>query len=1089
MKQVHLLLFAVLFSFGLQAASVKVSVKKAIIPTYTEPEREDLPMFAENRVHQRTSGNPYPNKIVLKVNHKQKVNKEYTLITLENEYLQIEILPELGGKIYSAKDKTNGYDFFYKNNVVKPSLIGALGSWTSGGLEFNWPYHHRASSFMPVDYEVEKLPNGGAIVWMSEHDPVDRMKGTFGIVLNPGESIFETRVKLSNRTPFRHSFLWWENVAVPSNKNYEIFFPHDVSHVFFHYKRSVTTYPIASNAAGIFNGIRYDGTVDISKHKNTVQPTSYFSAASKYDFFGGYDNGKKCGVVHVGDHHVSPGKKMFTWAYNQLSDSWEKALTDTDGPYCELMAGSYSDNQPDFSWLEPTETKIFSQFWFPIGEMGVPDFANKAGAISCKNKISVQMNKANTVRISVANDKDEILFSEKIQMNARKEYFIPADLVMQPGYTVKVSSQDGNDLMKYQIKKYDNFNIPQTTQDMPNLKKVESALQLYLEGLHVDQYRDPVVKGASYYKEAILRDPNFTPALIALGEQELKNAFYNEALEYLYRAEKVLTQFNTRLEDGKLYYLLGQTYLALNNTALAYDYFQKSAWASEYVSPAMTYISLLDVRNKEYEKALEHLNKAVAYNQNNTIANAMMIYVSYLNGNRKMSDDKLKDVLSNDKLNHLAGFFGVLTGKVAQSDFMGKITTDKNQLVLDLAETLLLSGLKDETIFLVEMLKKNEPICFSLSAIYADLKGTVPDNSASEGIAFPNRRCEIESLQGWSQRNNAKAKFQLACALYDKGHYSDAAGLWSEVSDNDYRAARNLAVAYYTHLGRKNEVLPLLKKALSLSPENEQLVFETAYVMGRTGVSPIERLSFLDSQRKNITRDDVVLEWARAYNMAGKEDEAIKLLEGRDFVPCEGGEHAVAEQYMMAYYLKGRRYMAENKLQKAIDCFRKAQTLPQNLGAGLWNYVKLVPYKYYEGLCLKSLGQIEKANENFKYITAFEIDYFSDMHLRELPYYQALSWREMGQGYKGDMLINNKLREWQGAINTHDAGYFSATPFFLSYCDDAKQSRTAYYSYLMALAYDYTQNIEMRDKYFYQAKTNDPYALNIFAEEMHKKNF
>lgn len=1089
MKQVHIFFLAALFSFALQAAPVNVSVKKTTISTYTEPEREDLPMFAENRVHQRTSGNPYPNKIVLKVNHKQKINKEYTVITLENEYLQIEILPELGGKIYSAKDKTNGYDFFYKNNVVKPSLIGALGSWTSGGLEFNWPYHHRPSSFMPVDYEIEKLPNGGAIVWLSEHDPVDRMKGTVGVVLNPGESIFETRVKLSNITPFRRSFLWWENVAVPSNKDYEIFFPHDVSHVFFHYKRSITTYPIASNATGLFNGIRYDGTVDISKHKNTVQPTSYFSAASKYDFFGGYDNGQKCGVVHVGDHHVSPGKKMFTWAYNQLSDSWEKALTDTDGPYCELMAGSYSDNQPDFSWLEPTETKIFSQYWFPIGEMGVPDFANKVGAISCKNKISVQLNKANTVRISVTNDKDESLFSDKVRMNARKEYIIPINITMQPGYTVKVTGEGGSDLMAYQVKKYDKFNVPQTTRDMPNLKKVESPLQLYQEGLHVDQYRDPVVKGESYYKEAILRDPNFAPALIALGEHKLKNAFYNEALEYFQRAEKVLTQFNSRLEDGKLYYLIGQTYLSVNETALAYDYLQKAAWANAYVSPAMNYIALLDIRNKEYEKALEHLNTAVAHNQNNSIANAMMIYVHFLTGDRKKSDTQLKSVQSNDKLNHLSDFFGVLTGKVSQVNFMSKIITDKNQLVLDLTETLLLAGLKDETKLLIEMLKKQEPLCFSLSAIYADLNSSVPDDSTSEGIAFPNRRIEIESLRGWAKRNNAQAKFQLACALYDKGHYSDAVTLWSEVSDNDYRATRNMAAACYTHLDRKEEVLPLLKKALTLSPGNEQIILEMAYVMGKMGIDPLERLSFLEGQSTFITRDDVVLEWARAYNMAGKEDAALKLLSGRNFVPCEGGEHAVAEQYMMAYYLKGRKLMNQNKMEEAAECFRKAQTLPQNLGAGLWNKVKLVPYKYYEGLCLKSMGQIDKANEIFKDITEFDIEYFSDMHLRELPYYQALSLRELGMGYKGDMLINSKLQEWRDAINTVDAGYFSATPFFISYCDNAKQSRTAYYSYLIALAYDYTQNTEMRDKYFYQAKTNDPYALNIFAEEMLKKIF
>ena len=255
---------------------VNVTECKITIPTYREPPAEEMPMFAENRVHQRTSGNPYPNHIVLEVDRKHKEEKEYTCIRLENEYLRIEILPELGGRIYSAYDKTTGYDFFYKQHVIKPALIGCLGSWISGGLEFNWPFHHRASTFMPTDYCIERGDDGSVAVWLSEHEPIERMKGMVGIVLKPGEAKFETRMKLCNRTPVTNSFLWWENTAVPVNKEYQIFYPKDVSYVNFHYKRSVTTYPIATNALGIFNGIRYNGETDISMHKNTVQPTSYF---------------------------------------------------------------------------------------------------------------------------------------------------------------------------------------------------------------------------------------------------------------------------------------------------------------------------------------------------------------------------------------------------------------------------------------------------------------------------------------------------------------------------------------------------------------------------------------------------------------------------------------------------------------------------------------------------------------------------------------------------------------------------------------------------------------------------------------------
>lgn len=1088
MKHFNVLLWAFLITLGMQAQSVKVLVTKTKIPTYIEPKSENLPMFAENRVHQRSSGNPYPNKIILKVNREEKVDKEYTLITLENEYIELQILPEIGGKIYSAKDKTNGYDFFYKNTVVKPALIGALGSWISGGLEFNWPFHHRPSSFMPTDYEIEKLPNGGVIVWMSEHDPINRMKGTIGIVLNPGESIFETRVKLSNITPLRCSFLWWENVAVPSNKDYEIFFPHDVSHVFFHYKRSVTTYPIASNSTGVFNGIVFDGDVDISKHKNTLQPTSYFSAASKYDFFGGYDAGKKSGVVHIGDHHVSPGKKMFTWAYNELSQSWENALTDTDGAYCELMAGSYSDNQPDFTWLEPMETKTFSQYWFPIGEIGVPDFANTFGAIYAKDVIKIQLNKANNVRVTVK-DNDNVLFSENTRIKAREEYTVPANIIMQLGYTVEVASVDGTTLMSYTVKEYNTFNIPHTTRDMPNIKKVESPHQLYLEGVHVDQYRDPAVKGESYYLEAILRDPNFAPALIALGESKFRNAFYREALDYLERAEKVLTQFNARTEDGKLYYVMGQTYLAMGEFENAYDKLQKAAWNSACVSPAMTYIAMLDIRNLEYSKAVQHLNTALTYQKNNGVANALMIYARYLQSDKKMSDAQFQLVEANDKLNHLARYFGVLTGKVSETDFIHKISTDRNQVCLDLVETLLTADLKKETLFLLEMLKKKEPLCFSLSAIYADLKGISPDDSATEGIAFPSRQIEIACLTKWAEQGNKNAKFQLACALYAKGHYEEAVALWEEVSSNDYRTARNLAVAYYSHLNRKDKVLPLLKKALSLNSKDEQLIFEMVYVMGKMGVDPMERISFLNGSKSVITRDDVMLEWARAYNMAGQEDKAIELLKNRNFIPAEGGEHAVAEQYMLAHFLKGRKLMQENKMQEAANYFKDAQILPQNLGAGLWNYVRLVPYKYYEAICLKELGQADRAKQNFEFITSFEIDYFSNMNLPELPYYQGLAYRELDMPLKGLVLINYKLQEWEEGINTEDAGFFATTPFFISFCDKAKQQRNAYYGYLLALAYSYIGNKKLEKEYIDMAAENDPYALSIFAHQsLLKKN-
>ena len=150
------------------------------IPTYPVPAVEEMPMFAELRGHQGTSGNPYPSRVVQKVDREHRADRDYTVIRLENDYIRVCILPALGGRIFEAYDKINDYHFLYRQHVIKPALIGAFGSWISGGMEFNWPFHHRPSTFMPVDYEIERCADGSAICWLSECDPADRTRGTVG---------------------------------------------------------------------------------------------------------------------------------------------------------------------------------------------------------------------------------------------------------------------------------------------------------------------------------------------------------------------------------------------------------------------------------------------------------------------------------------------------------------------------------------------------------------------------------------------------------------------------------------------------------------------------------------------------------------------------------------------------------------------------------------------------------------------------------------------------------------------------------------------------------------------------------------------
>lgn len=1037
---------------------VFVKVGTIVIPTYQEPLAEELPMFAENRVHQRTSGRPYPNKVVMAVDRTHKEDKVYKLITLENKYVKIEILPEIGGRIYSALDKTTGYDYFYKQHVIKPALIGVLGSWISGGVEFNWPFHHRASGFMPCDFQVEEMEDGSVACHLSEHDPIDRMKGMVSIILRPGETCFETRMRLYNRTAVEKSFLWWENAAVPVNEKYQIFFPQDVSYVNFHYLKSRTTYPIAGN--GVFNGIPMDEDRDISWHKNTSQATSYFACASNYDFFGGYDHGKQCGVVHIGDHHISPGKKMFTWAYCQLSKSWENALTDTDGEYAELMAGSYSDNQPNFAWLAPYETKEFSQHWYPITKIGSPTFAN----LNCAFRIDREKGTLNLQTTRAYHNATIIIADEKQNYFETTCDLMPDSVLCTPVgnlpqfVTVTVLA-DGKTVASYTEKKFDQLVMPDVITDMPSAEGMNNAEELYLAGVHVDQYRDPAVQPDSYWKVALSREKNHVPSLLAMAKYELSRYSLESAESYAKRAIHALTMYNERTQSGEAYYTYARILEAKGLTDKAYDYYYKAYWAADSVAKAMTRIAMIDIKRGDWAEAVRHGENALDYGRKNNLAIACLLIAKHELGENV--DGLIKGQLRQDSLDHMMRY---LSGA---EDFFQKMDSDALQICLDIAFDLDAMGRYEDIVKLLSGLEAERFDCrrkmlYYTLGYYKNLLGQngVTDYekaaSADLGPCYPARFEESVILNDViAKTESQEAKMLLGCLLYNKRQYQKSAELWEDCPDS-YIAKRNLAIAYFSHLGRGEEALSIMKELVAERPNDEELIYETVVLMDKLDVSPDEKISFLTSY--DLSRDDVLTELAKAYNQALKPEMAIKTLMSHDFVPCEGGEHAIADQYMFAYLVQGKQMHDIGNTEKALELFRLGQILPQSLGAGIWNHCKLIPLKYHEALCLEELGKREEAEEIFDYIANVQIEYFSNMHLRELPYWQAKSWEHLGQKTKAQHLMTRYLREWRKMIDIKDNGFFETTPFFISFMDSPEKLRKAKYLYFMALCDDYAGN-------------------------------
>ncbi|MEG0902492.1 MAG: DUF5107 domain-containing protein, partial [Clostridia bacterium] len=225
--------------------SAEVWTEQITLPTYGIGKPDKNPMFLEKRVYQGSSGKVYPLPVVDKILD-EKRDQTYQAVCLENDYLRVIILPELGGRIQRAYDKTNDYDFVYYNEVIKPALVGLTGPWISGGIEFNWPQHHRPTTFSPVPWRMVEHADGSRSVELSEVDQMYGTKGKMTFTLHPEKAYIQIDGQLYNPTCLPQTFLWWANPAVAAHEATRSVFPPDVCAVFDHGKRDVSSFPIAT---------------------------------------------------------------------------------------------------------------------------------------------------------------------------------------------------------------------------------------------------------------------------------------------------------------------------------------------------------------------------------------------------------------------------------------------------------------------------------------------------------------------------------------------------------------------------------------------------------------------------------------------------------------------------------------------------------------------------------------------------------------------------------------------------------------------------------------------------------------------------
>lgn len=1063
------------------------------IPTYGLGEPEKNPLFFEKRVYQGSCGKVYPVPFIDKVlQDEPPAEINYQAARLENEYVRLVLLPEIGGRIFLGQDKANNdYDFFYRQDVIKPALVGLAGPWISGGVEFNWPQHHRPGTYLPADVTIEHEADGSQTVWQSEHDPLNRLKGMHGIRLRPNSSLIELRGRLYNRTPHTQTFLWWANVAARVHDNYQSFFPTDVHYVADHAVRAMSSFPLAEND---YYGVNYaarPGANDLSRYRNIPVPTSYMVCQTEEDFFGGYDFDTEGGFIHVADKHISPGKKQWTWGNHEFGWAWDRELTDSNGPYVELMAGVYTDNQPDFSYLAPYETKTFAQFWWPYKKLGPVQQANGLAALRCVIEAdrTIDLGLAvsrpmKEVKIVVQNASKVIL--EKTIHAAPDEPWQDRTLTFEgdsdTALCIWVFNQEGQALIGHRpVDKTTLVRDRQVATEPPMPGEIESADELYLTGEHLDQYRHPTRYPELYWEEGLRRDSSDSRCHLGLGRLKLSRANFAAAEAHFEKAISRLTFRHPNPETGEAHYYMGLTSRYLNKLDAAYGFFYKSTWNYAWRAAAFYELACIDMRRGKLDAAIEHLNESLKVNADHNKAHIAKSICMRRLGDSEGAAHTIGKLLETDALDHWA-----LAEQAKHREGHARLAPESRndaQTALDVAFDYADCGSLEEAIELLEAHHSNEvrPVQvpnplersvmthYTLAWLLAEMgdSGKSTDilkvaRSAAPDYCFPSRLHEVSVLQWALTQDGAdrNAAYGLGNYYYDKKRHEAAITAWErarEADDSFATAHRNLGIAYWNARSDKTAARASYERALQCDPNDSRLVAEYVQLCRKLGDTAQGMLAFLEARMELVLeRDDAAVELATLYNETDQSQKALDLLLSRSFHPWEGGEGKVLRQYTTARLQLGQSALKAGDAAAAMQHFELAMDTPERLGEKYHLLQAKADVLYWKGCALRAMQREEEALVEFE-AAATESGDFKGMavsEFSELTYFKAKALAALGRKTEAEEVLQamTKYANTEMKIPAKIDYFATSLPNILVFEEDIDQAKVNYLRCLVELA-------------------------------------
>ena len=973
--------------FGQQAV---IEEETRTIKTYPFSDPDPVPILVRNPAI-------YPYFAFNGFSH-EGIPQEWKVVRLENDYIEVLVLPEVGGKIYGAIEKSTGEEFVYLNDVLKFRQIAMRGPWTSGGSEFNFGLvGHSPATATPTDYLLRENPDGSVSCFVGTLDLPSRTRWSVEVRLPAGRALFELRSLWLNPSPLHQSYYVWTNNAVRAGRDLQYFYPGSMV-VPHGYTTPPGSWPVDSEGR------------DLSWYRNNAfgGSKSHFVLGEYSDFYGGYWHDTDFGFGHWALYDDMPGKKMWIWALSRQGAIWEDLLTDTHSQYSEPQAGRYF-SQDDHEFFAPYSVDVWTEVLFP--------FKGTGGLVKASPYAALDVERGEgevVLRLCPLQPLDDDLIVSLGGRQIHREHITAGTLEV---LTRRVGTGGTEGFLQVEIEgklRYDS-DPSSTLLNRPidfHPPDESTAEGLYMAGEFQEKrrrYEQAMIK----YLACLEREPQHVRALSRIAELHCRRAEYEEALA---RAARAL---GCVMYDPDANYIYG---VAARNLGRLVDAKETLGWAArslKYRSSAYCQLAEICVLEGDLPLALTYAGRSLDSNSWNIRAREVLAIVHRKLGHPDRAGMILDELLAIDPLNHLARFEKYLLDPTREnldsfiSMFRGELPQEH---FLEMAISYHRLGLIEEAVSVLKHAPEYPTVYYWLAYLLAEDSGEESDahlqraEDLNPTLVFPFREETIPVLEWAKLRNSSgwKASYYLGLIFQAKGRSQEATAQFESCGDPDF-------VPFHLMLGflLRDQGVSHFSRALEIDDSDWRswhCMISEYRRLGRAdeALETAERAARMFPDRLEISMDH-----AGSLFDTGMFAESLSILNRLQVLPYEGGWEA-HNLFMRSQMMLAIGAIEDGDYGAAVRYLEGSKEYPEHLGTGEPFDADFRMQDYLEWMALDGAGESRRSREALQRVVDYTLRHRISSGAHHL--FGLMALRDAGYGEEAGQLIE-ELKERSGGSN------------------------------------------------------------------------